>query len=86
MATSGRRIRRRDARLVPVAAAAWLAASGATTYPATVGAATLILWVATMIAVIVTMCARRRTVPGLAAVALACAAAVCTHVAAAEPP
>ncbi|WP_312676405.1 ComEC/Rec2 family competence protein [Microbacterium sp.] len=89
---SGRRARRRDARLVPVAAAAWIAAAWATAQPAQAGVVALVLWMAAVLAVAVAIVAARgrpgmgmRLAPGIAAVVLACAAGVCTHVAAAEP-
>lgn len=93
---SGRRARRRDARLVPVAAAAWIAAAWATAQPAQAGAVALVLWMAAVLAVAVAIVAARGrpgmgmrlapgVAPGIAAVVLACAAGVCTHVAAAEP-
>lgn len=93
---SGRRARRRDARLVPVAAAAWIAAAWSTAHAAQAGAVALVLWMAAVLAVGVAVVAARGrpgmgmrlapgVAPGIAAVVLACAAGVCTHVATAEP-
>ncbi|WP_454112491.1 ComEC/Rec2 family competence protein [Microbacterium aurum] len=85
---SGRRARRRDARLVPVAAAAWIAAAWSTAHAAQAGAAALVLWIGAVLAVGVAVLAARtrpRMAPGIAAVVLACAAGVCTHVATTEP-
>jgi competence protein ComEC len=88
VAVSGRRARRRDARLVPVAAAAWIAAAWSTAHAAQAGAAALVLWIGAVLAVGVAVLAARtrpRMAPGIAAVVLACAAGVCTHVATTEP-
>lgn len=90
---SMRRLRRRDARLVPVAAAAWLAAAGAITHPGMAGAAAAVLWACAAVAAVgAVRCGTRRSrrvrrapALALAAVALAASAAVCTHVAAAAP-
>lgn len=82
-----RRLRRRDARLVPVAAAAWIGAAFATVHvdlarPVGVG-----LWVAAVVALCVAVRVRgpARTWLALTAVALASTAAVCTNVALVQP-
>lgn len=86
-APSLRRLRRRDARLVPVAGAAWIAAAVATLNPGGAGAAALVLWAAALLAVLVAVRARQpmRTWWALGAVSAAIAAAVCVHVAVALP-
>ncbi|MFT3799178.1 ComEC/Rec2 family competence protein [Microbacterium sp.] len=88
---SQRRLRRRDARLAPVAAAAWIAAWVATRHPSSAGGAATALWIGAVLLLgaaalppRVVPAFARRALP-LAAVTLAFMAAVCTHVAAAEP-
>lgn len=85
-AVSGRRLRRRDARLVPVAGAAWLIAAVLTTHAEVSGVVATALWAAAVVALV---CAVRRrgatTVWALLAVTLATSAAVATQVAATHP-
>ena len=83
---SGRRLRRRDARLVPAAAGAWLAAGVLTASAEASPAVAAATWTATAVAV---LCALRRGQAAarwaLIAIALAACAAVATQVAAAAP-
>jgi competence protein ComEA len=78
-----RRLRRRDARMVPVAASAWLAAALATLFPESAGATALACWggVVLLVAGARRRWQRARTWCALGAVILAAAAAVGTHVA-----
>lgn len=82
-----RRVRRRDARLVPVAATAWIAAGVAVWHADTAGVIACAAWTTAALALVAAL--RRahpaRTRWALCAVALAIGAAVCTHVAAAQP-
>lgn len=82
-----RTARRRDLRLVPVAAAAWAAAAVATHAPAASPGIAAGLWllVAAAVGVACRMPGPRRTTLSVAAVALACAAAAASHVAFAQP-
>ena len=84
---SVRRLRRRDARLVPVAAAAWVAAAFATLQPGAAVPAAAGLWIAAAVIVALTLRLRGRWrgSGALAAVVLAVAAGVCTHVAVSLP-
>lgn len=82
-----RRLRRRDARLVPVAAAAWVAASLAILHPEGAGVAAAALWASSAVALVVALRVRdpSRTVVAIFAVALAVGAGTVTHVALAHP-
>ncbi len=82
-----RRLRRRDARLVPIAGAAWLAATLITLNADAAAPAALALWVGALIAVVLALRLRGpwRTHTALVAVAAAVAAGVCTQVAVAQP-
>lgn len=87
-----RRARRGDARLVPVAALAWVAAGIGTSHADLALAAAIALWCGALGALLVGVRAvtavpgvRRSGVWAMIAVCLAAAAAVCTHVAVAEP-
>ncbi|PZU46235.1 MAG: competence protein ComEC [Microbacterium sp.] len=81
------RARRRDARLVPVAAAAWIAAALTIVHPDAAVAAAITGWLGAGTALLLAarMTAGRRTWCALCAVCLAAAAAASTHVALAEP-
>ncbi|MFT4213305.1 MAG: ComEC/Rec2 family competence protein, partial [Microbacterium sp.] len=83
--TSARRARRRDARLIPAAALAWVAAALSTRHPSFALGASIALWGAAAGLLAVAALVRGRGWTALAAIAFAFAAAVCTHVAAAEP-
>ncbi|QRY41060.1 ComEC/Rec2 family competence protein [Microbacterium hominis] len=85
-AIGGRRLRRRDARLVPVAAAAWLVAGLLTAQAEVSGVVATALWAAST-AVLLCAVRRGRAAPACAliAVALAASGAVAMQVAAAQP-
>ncbi len=85
-AIGGRRLRRRDARLVPVAAAAWLVAGLLTAQAEVSGVVATALWAASA-AVLLFAVRRGRAAPACAliAVALAASGAVAMQVAAAQP-
>ncbi|MFJ6652443.1 ComEC/Rec2 family competence protein [Microbacterium sp. NPDC091313] len=70
--------------MLPVAAAAWIAAGGAVVLPDIAGAAAVGAWAVTAVCAVLLA---RRSRRGIAVAAVACAAAavVCTHVAIAEP-
>lgn len=83
-----RSLRRRDGRLVPVAAAAWIAASFATVNAVFATTAAIALWSGAVLFLVIAAWGRTRAAASLVsvlAVAAAVAAAVCTHVALAEP-
>ncbi|MFT4136463.1 ComEC/Rec2 family competence protein [Microbacterium sp.] len=83
-----RSARRRDLRLVPVAAAAWVAASVATHAPEAARVVAGCLWAGVVVVLMLAARARRgslRTAAALAAVALASAGGVATQVAIAQP-
>ncbi|WP_323741089.1 ComEC/Rec2 family competence protein [Microbacterium sp. VKM Ac-2870] len=91
--TSGRRLRRRDARLVPVAAVAWIAAGAFTVHAGMSGTVAAPLWISAAASIVTAIvfrrpssgAARTRAVAVVAGVSLAVAAAVATNIAAAEP-
>lgn len=84
---SSRTARRRDLRLVPVAVVAWGAAGIATQVPTASPGIAAGLWAAVAAVLVVSrwMPSSTRATAALAAVALACAAAVAGHVALAQP-
>lgn len=91
--TGGRRARRRDARLVPVAAGAWIAGGTLTVHAGIAGTAAAVLWVAAAASVMTAIIlrtpgsarGRTRAVAVVIGITFAVAAAVATHIAAAEP-
>ncbi|WP_336631154.1 MULTISPECIES: ComEC/Rec2 family competence protein [unclassified Microbacterium] len=84
---SARRAHRRDLRLVPAAAAAWIGAAAAILHPEVAVPVSAGLWGVVVLALIAAWRApgRMRRCCAFAAVALAAAAAATTHVAAAQP-
>lgn len=86
-APSLRRLRKREARLAPVAAAAWTTAALAILHPQAAGVVAVCAWGITALALLVAVRVVQpaRTWWALGAVALAIAGAVASHVALAQP-
>ena len=86
-AGSLRRLRRRDARLVPVAAAAWATAALSTLHPDAAVPVAVVLWIAAAVSIAAALRLRGAGRGGgaLVAVVFAVAAGVATHVAVSLP-